>query len=179
MTYRGFTLIEVLVALFVLAIGLLGLAMLQTTGLRFNTNSYTRTQATLLAYDIIDRMRTNRVGFVAGNYDIPNPAAYNTLWTLYSACKSSGCNCDTSTCDAATLARYDLGRWYARQYDPTNTTAPLLVGATAAYAGGARVATIVRDGANPNLVTVTIVWDETDSGTVEPKTQSWQAEIIQ
>ena len=59
---EGFSLIEVLVALFVLSIGLLGLAALQTTGLKLNHQSYERTQATLQAYDIIDRMRTNKSG---------------------------------------------------------------------------------------------------------------------
>jgi type IV pilus assembly protein PilV len=67
---KGFTLLEVLIALLVLAIGLLGLAALQTTGLRSNTMATTRTHATQLAYDIADRMRAN----VAGSYttDIDN-----------------------------------------------------------------------------------------------------------
>ena len=56
----GFSLIEVLVALLVLAIGLLGLAALQAQGLRFNHDALVRTNATHLAYDIIDRMRVNR-----------------------------------------------------------------------------------------------------------------------
>lgn len=45
----GFSLVEVLVALLVLAIGLLGLAALQAQGLRFNHDAYVRTQATNLA----------------------------------------------------------------------------------------------------------------------------------
>jgi type IV pilus assembly protein PilV len=61
---KGFTLLEVLIALLVLAIGLLGLAALQTTGLRSNTMATTRTHSTQLAYDISDRMRAN----VAGSY---------------------------------------------------------------------------------------------------------------
>src|SRR5690606_3260878 len=56
---HGFSLIEVLVALLVLSVGLLGLAMLQIEGLKHNTDAYYRTQATVLAYDIIDRMRAN------------------------------------------------------------------------------------------------------------------------
>ncbi len=56
----GFSIVEVLVALLVLAIGLLGLAALQAQGLRFNHDAYVRTQATNLAYEIVDRMRTNR-----------------------------------------------------------------------------------------------------------------------
>ena len=61
----GFSIIEVLVALLVLAIGLLGLAALQAQGLRFNHDAYVRTQATHLAYDIIDRMRSNRANAAA------------------------------------------------------------------------------------------------------------------
>jgi len=60
----GFTLLEVLIALLVLAIGLLGLAALQTTGLRSNQMATSRTHATQLAYDITDRMRAN----IAGSY---------------------------------------------------------------------------------------------------------------
>lgn len=57
---RGFTLVEVLVALVVLSIGLLGVAALQLTSLRSNHGSAMRSQATFLAYDIIDRMRANQ-----------------------------------------------------------------------------------------------------------------------
>ena len=67
----GFSIIEVLVALLVLAIGLLGLAALQAQGLRFNHDAYVRTQATQLAYDIIDRMRANRAN--AGAYMAGDP----------------------------------------------------------------------------------------------------------
>ena len=56
---RGFTLIEVLIAVIVLSIGLLGLASLQASGLKNDHNSYLRSQASFLAYDIIDRMRAN------------------------------------------------------------------------------------------------------------------------
>ena len=44
---KGFSLLEVMVALLVLSIGLLGLAGLQTFSLKFNHQSYERTQATL------------------------------------------------------------------------------------------------------------------------------------
>lgn len=67
---RGFTMIEVLVALVVLSIGLLGVAALQLTSLRSNHSSAMRSQATFLAYDIIDRMRANRADALAGNYNI-------------------------------------------------------------------------------------------------------------
>ena len=65
---RGLTLVEILIALLVLSIGLLGLAALQTSSLRFNTSSYYRTQATALAYDFADRMRANRQAALDGQY---------------------------------------------------------------------------------------------------------------
>ena len=67
---RGFTLVEVLVALVVLSVGLLGIAGLQLTSLKANHGSATRTQAVYLAYDIIDRMRANPTAALNHDYDI-------------------------------------------------------------------------------------------------------------
>jgi len=73
---KGMTLIEVLIALLVLSIGILGLATLQTASLNFNAGASQRTQATVLAYDMADKMRANRTAAQAGAYDIAfeNPA---------------------------------------------------------------------------------------------------------
>lgn len=67
---RGFTLIEAMVSLVILSIGLLGVAALQLSSLRSNHSSSLRSQATLLAYDVVDRMRANQNAALAGNYDI-------------------------------------------------------------------------------------------------------------
>lgn len=67
---KGLTLIEVLVAVLILSIGLLGLAGLQTLSLRSNHSAYLRSQATILAYDIADRMRANRQPALSGSYNI-------------------------------------------------------------------------------------------------------------
>jgi type IV pilus assembly protein PilV len=56
----GFSLLEVLISIFVLAIGLLGLLNLQMISLKNNHSAQYRTSATVLSYDIIDRMRLNR-----------------------------------------------------------------------------------------------------------------------
>lgn len=66
----GFTLLEVLVAIVVLSIGLLGLAGLMATSLRNNQSAYHRSQAVLLAYDISERMRANRPAALTNAYDI-------------------------------------------------------------------------------------------------------------
>ena len=71
---QGFTLLEVLIALLVLSIGLLGLAALQTTGLRSNQMATMRTLATQIAYDMTDRMRANPGGVAAGQYVIATNA---------------------------------------------------------------------------------------------------------
>jgi type IV pilus assembly protein PilV len=67
---RGLTLIEILIALLILSVGLLGLAGLQTMSLRFNATAYQRTQATTLAYDFADRMRANRQAALNDEYNI-------------------------------------------------------------------------------------------------------------
>jgi type IV pilus assembly protein PilV len=87
----GFSLIEVLVALLVLAIGLLGLAALQAQGLRFNHDAYVRTTATHMASGIIDRMRVNR------NNVAP-----------YTAAPAPPFNCDPTVSSIA----MDLECWY-------------------------------------------------------------------
>lgn len=65
----GFTLLEVLVALFVLGIGLLGLAHLQVTALKHNQSAEFRSKATILAGGILDAMRANQTGVKAGAYN--------------------------------------------------------------------------------------------------------------
>jgi type IV pilus assembly protein PilV len=168
----GFSLIEVLVSLVILAIGLLGLAMLQTTGMGFNTNSYSRTQATYLAYDLAERMRANVPAFQAGNYDVANTAAAATIKASANfTCNQTvtpSCTCDTGTCSNGTMANYDLGQWY---YNLDR----LLPGVKET----ATLATIVRAG---NTATVTIFWLEHDrdpSGARAsfPTSQTWKLEI--
>ena len=72
---RGFTLLEVLVAMVVLSIGLLGLAGLMGSSLKNSHSAYQRTQATWLAYDALDRMRANRAIALAGGYNLALGAA--------------------------------------------------------------------------------------------------------
>ena len=51
--------LEVLIALTVLSVGILGLAYLQTWGIRFSQESFYRSQATTIAYEFMDRIRAN------------------------------------------------------------------------------------------------------------------------
>ncbi len=78
----GFSLIEVLVALVITAIGLLGLASLQLVSLRTQHNAFMRGQATQLNHDIIERMRGNCPAALAGAYTLAyatDPTATGTV----------------------------------------------------------------------------------------------------
>lgn len=66
----GFSLIEVLVAVVVLSIGLLGLAGLQCRALRGNQSAFLRSRAVQRGEDILDCMRANRAAALNGAYDI-------------------------------------------------------------------------------------------------------------
>ncbi len=97
---HGFSLVEVLVALVVISLGLLGIAGLQLAGMRGSTTSTLRTTATQLAYDATDRMRANPTGVAAGNYD--NQAA--------PAAVPGGCLSATG-CTTAQISQLDLFLW--------------------------------------------------------------------
>ncbi|MDR1076866.1 MAG: type IV pilus modification protein PilV [Xanthomonadaceae bacterium] len=69
---EGFTLVEVMVAVLIMGIGLLSFALLQTMTVRFTQSANQRTQATNLAAELLDQMRTNRilaVQYVSATFD--------------------------------------------------------------------------------------------------------------
>ena len=106
---KGFTLLEILVALLVLSIGLLGLAGLQTFSLRNNHSALLRSQAVVLAYDALDRMRSNRDQAMRGDF-----SDYNTEFDEPSADYSGpDCALDSSNCTSSQMATYDLWAWKA------------------------------------------------------------------
>jgi type IV pilus assembly protein PilV len=68
---RGFTLVEVLVALVVLSIGLLGMAKMVMVSSHSNDSAYLRSQAAALAYQAMDSMRANLIASTANSYATP------------------------------------------------------------------------------------------------------------
>ena len=94
---QGLTLVEVMVALVILSVGLLGLAGLQIAGLRGVTGSNNRVQATMVANDLAERMGAN---FNSANNYIGNLQA--------NACPAAGADCFTGNCATNTMAAYDL-----------------------------------------------------------------------
>lgn len=96
----GATLIEILVALLVVATGLLGMAGLQTVSLRQLQSASLRTQAGILGGDMLERVLANREGALAGAY-------LAEAGTLNTRCES------LAGCDAAELAGHDIAQWQA------------------------------------------------------------------
>lgn len=66
----GFSLVEVLIAFFVLAIGLLGLAGLQLKAMQFNQSAFQRSMAMVSASDLLDSMRLTRTDATGNSYDM-------------------------------------------------------------------------------------------------------------
>ncbi len=69
----GMTLIEVLVALLVLAVGLLGAAAIQLNALKYTDSSLMTSQASFIAYDMMDRIRANS----GADYTVTPPTSGN------------------------------------------------------------------------------------------------------
>lgn len=69
----GMGLIEVLIAVLVLAIGILGVAALQARALANNSSSIGRSMATIASYSILDALRADRSNALAGNYNTTTP----------------------------------------------------------------------------------------------------------
>jgi len=98
---RGMTLIEVLIAIVIFAIGLLGIASLQVSGLRYTKASQSRATAAMQAENLIDRMRANPIGVNDGLY-----------FNLEQVANSSGLpDCAGADCTPEEIATYDWGWW--------------------------------------------------------------------
>jgi type IV pilus assembly protein PilV len=67
---RGVGLIEILVAVLILSLGLLGMAGLQANALKSNQSSYGRSQAVMLSYYILDAMRADRAAAIGLSYNM-------------------------------------------------------------------------------------------------------------
>ncbi|WP_079519853.1 type IV pilus modification protein PilV [Luteibacter sp. 22Crub2.1] len=97
---RGVSLIEVLMAVLVFTVGLLGLSSLLIASFRSNQVGYQRTQAEFIAMSMADRMRANPLGVWAGGYN----------FAAYPLSGSQACTADVA-CTPAKLALRDQYIW--------------------------------------------------------------------
>lgn len=145
-TQRGFTIVEALVALVVLAVGMLGIASLYVTTLRASGSATSRMQAITLAGDLGDRIRANRM---AGT------AYAGTAGDTLTACIGTGV-----TCTATQMAAHDLAVWQAA----------IQAALPGAPAGGVTVDTATT----PTTYQITVSWVEAGETTAQNYTLSMQ-----
>lgn len=112
---KGFTLIEILIALLILSIGLLGMAGIQLQGLRGTTSSTVRSDATILANDIAERTRANPAAIDLGGaqntqYSTVDTRAIicGTRPTMCSSVSTTGENVAIAQCSSAQMAVSDI-----------------------------------------------------------------------
>jgi type IV pilus assembly protein PilV len=167
-THTGFTLIEVLIAMLLLAGGLLGLAALQTTTLRSNLAAYNYGQATQLLYDMADRMRANNCkpnagatpaltcnypayAAAASAYITSNSNTYASGKTINTACTTTS---SPSSCTPTVLAGNDLIDWNTAIVN----TLPMGRGSISSTDNPAKV---------NSLFVLSVTWDDDRNGAVD------------
>lgn len=103
---RGFTLVEVMVSLLILALGLLGMTALQNEALRFNQAAFLESQALFLAADMAERIRANH-----------SSNGYALLFT--EDAPEAPVDCRQASCTSAEMAAWDLSEWRSLLGDPS------------------------------------------------------------
>jgi len=132
----GMSLLEVMIAVLVFSVGLIGVAALMLTSMRNNDATLSRTQSTMLANEMYEKMLANLRGVADDDYSITMAA---TLPTTASP------ECDIAVCDTVQLADWDLWQWSDRL---TN----VLVGADASI-------TVVDATVDPVIIEIRIILD--------------------
>ncbi|HTR01534.1 MAG TPA: type IV pilus modification protein PilV [Candidatus Acidoferrum sp.] len=99
----GFTLVEVMICLLILAFGLLGMTALQNDVLKYNHAAFTESQALFLINDMAERIRAN-----------PNDA-YVLAYTELPPTQTI--DCSANNCDSNSMATWDLNQWRAKVTD--------------------------------------------------------------
>ncbi|MBC7574139.1 MAG: type IV pilus modification protein PilV [Herminiimonas sp.] len=140
-TAAGFALIEVMVTFLILGVGMLGIAGMLLTAQKSNTSSYAKQQAVQSAYDIVERIRANRLSAINGSYNVNNL----TTTGAASVPAAPSPDCGAASCTATQIVTYDLWYWLANDL--------------AQLPNGSGAITTAVSGAN-TLLTITVQWDD-------------------
>jgi len=103
---RGFTLLEVLVALVILGLSFLGVGRLMMGSVKASDSAYMRTQATMMATAVLDNMRANRAAAIAGAYNVNfGTSGYSASTNCYQILNTG------ASYDANQIAVCDIAQW--------------------------------------------------------------------
>lgn len=142
----GVGLIEVLVALIIMSVGLLGIASLYVTALQAKTTSLSRMKAVNLAQDMADRIRANPSA--VSSYTLANSDSQTTLGS------SPNCSSTSETCSSTQMALFDKYEWDKMIYDATRGMS----------LPGQATRSITVSSSSPSIITITLTWQEKGSG---------------
>lgn len=145
----GFSMLEVLICLVLIAFTMLGQAGLQASALKLNKGAGTRMQAVMLSDEIAERIENNKTG----DYAVASTGTAT----------ASGANCAAINCSATQLANYDLAAWTARA--TSSLQSPNW--------------TITKAGTNPATYTIVLTWqDRRDNAKLTTYSTSGTAETF-
>jgi len=149
---QGFSLFEVLIALLILSVGLLGLANLQGQSISSSYNAHLRTQATTLAQSMVDRMRANR--------EYARSAGNNYVTGFSDSPPLVSVDCSVSSCSPAEMALFDVNEWKCdlRKYDNNALCSGLGTQTTLPSGAGS----VSAPDAVTGQTTVTVSWTDTN-----------------
>jgi len=112
---HGLTMLEILVTIIVVSVGLLGIAGLQIAGLKGTRNSALRTEATVLANDMAERMRANMVAVDDNRFfAVTSEVGVDCTTLPVKICEDyyDGSNMiAAASCNPAEMAAYDINIW--------------------------------------------------------------------
>lgn len=160
----GFTLIEVMIALVVMAVGMLGIAKLFIVALQSSSSANSGTAAVGLAADLGDRIRANRTATVAYQAAGPITAAPGTVCV-------GGALSLAQVCTPAAMAAYDLYLWDQQ----VRCVGPGGVRAASCWAAGPTWSVTYTPnpaGTGPNTYTIVINWVEAATDAANPAGQA-------
>jgi len=140
---KGFSLVEVMIALIIMSVGMLGIAGLYVQSMQAGRTSMLRHHAVTLAGDIADRIRANPIAGEA--YEVATGA-------------DNGCVATGATCNAQQMAAHDISLWQAQA---ASFLPP--------FADQSQQVVVTFDGgAIPPTYTITVRWDEPTPDDVPP-----------
>lgn len=141
--HTGIGLVEVLVALVIMSVGMLGIASLYVTSLQAKTTSYSRMKAINLAQDIADRIRAN--------------SAAVSDYALTESTTPDQSNCSSRNCTGTEMAHFDLYEWDQLIRDTSNGMGlPGQIKRSISITGDT--------GTSTATVTINLTWQEKNSG---------------
>ena len=142
-TSRGFSLVEVLIALIIMSVGMLGIAGLYVHSMQAGRTSMLRHHAVNLAGDVADRIRANP-----------------TAGGAYSAAQGADNNCvaQGADCDVAQMAAHDISLWQAQALE---FLPPM--------GDGSQQVEVLFFPGNPPSYQITIRWDEPTPDNIPPQ----------